>query len=207
MQIDGLYIPNALTMIIRGLRRMEQAEIRDASRQAKAAGIPRQERKWLLLACGLAVLIVLTGIWNILQVAPENMHKRSFELVVKNYGSMARIALFGVLVHYVLRIVLQRRFPQSWHWVKQGVVFVSKLARKWHTSLAVIAIGLIAVHATAAFLYGIKLDFHNISGLLALLVLLPVPVSGLLRYRKMDRKWHLRLGLAFAVLFLLHAFI
>jgi hypothetical protein len=38
-------------------------------------------------------------------------------------------------------------------------------------------------------------------------VLVGVPIAGVLRYRRLDRKWHLRLGLVFAVLFLIHAFL
>lgn len=72
---------------------------------------------------------------------------------------------------------------------------------------AIIALALIVLHAIGAVLYGLELNFENVSGLLALLVLLPVPISGLFRYRRLDKKWHLRTGLAFAILFLLHAFL
>ncbi|NQX71603.1 hypothetical protein HQN90_36555 [Paenibacillus alba] len=66
---------------------------------------------------------------------------------------------------------------------------------------------LITLHAVAVFMYGFKWDFNNITGLLALIVLLPVPISGLFRYRRLDKKWHLRCGLVFAILFLIHSFL
>lgn len=62
-------------------------------------------------------------------------------------------------------------------------------------------------HTVAVFMHGFKFDFNNISGLLSLIVMLPVPISGLFRYQRMDRKWHLRSGVAFAILFLIHSFL
>ena len=74
------------------------------------------------------------------------------------------------------------------------------------TNLDDIAIAFIILHTVAAFMYDFKFDFDNISGLLSLLVLLPVPITGLFRYQRMDRKWHLRSGLAFAIYFITFLF-
>ncbi|MGF9914656.1 hypothetical protein ABEX47_16865 [Paenibacillus ehimensis] len=83
--------------------------------------------------------------------------------------------------------------------MKQWAVALLRFVRKWRTFIAIVVIALILLHVVAVFMYGFKFDFHNISGLLALFALLPVPVSALFRYKRMDRLWHLRYGLALAL--------
>jgi hypothetical protein len=182
---------------------MEQA----FTNQRKKTWIPQRERIWVFLSIGIATLIFLIGVWNMFNLPANAFHTRVFKSLFKNYGSLARICLFFVLANYVLILVLHKRIVNRWNTLKNGVVLLSRFARRWHTPIAIIAIGLILLHVVGAFLYGFKFDFNNITGLLALLILLPVPVSGLLRYRRMDRKWHLRLGLGFSILFLIHAFL
>ncbi len=167
----------------------------------------KKERISIFIAIGLAVVIIVSGIWKYAHIDPGVFHTRQFKFSFMNYGSLARIALFVVLAYYVILLILQKRLLDQWNTLKKWVISLSRLARRLHTPMALIAIGLIWVHVIGAFLYGFKLNFSNLSGLLALLVLLPVPVSGLFRYRRMDRKWHLRCGIAFAVLFLIHAFV
>ncbi|MGA9173998.1 MAG: hypothetical protein WBZ33_08515 [Thermoactinomyces sp.] len=167
----------------------------------------KKERRWVFVAIGLVAVIILIGLWRMFHISPNAFHTRQFKFSFMNYGSLARIALFFVLANYVFMLILQKRLVDRWNHLKKWVISLSRFARGWHTPVAIIAIGLILLHVLGAFLYGFKFDFHNLSGLLAFLVLLPVPISGLFRYRRMDRKWHLRLGLAFAVLFLIHAFL
>lgn len=169
--------------------------------------IPKKERLGISVAFVLAVLLVLWQLKGLSQISLEALHNRQFEHTFKNFGSYARIALFFVLAYYVLLFVKRRRIGDGVVHVKKGLATLLRFARRWHTPLAIIAIAFIVLHTVAVFMYGFKLDFNNLSGLLALLVLLPVPVSGLLRYQRLDRKWHLRSGLAFAVLFLVHAFL
>lgn len=177
-----------------------------STKQSKQTWIPKKERIWVFLSIGIATLFILMGLWKLLHVSPTTLHTRSFKSLFKNYGSLARIGLFFVLAYYVFTRILKRRMVDHWKLLNNGIVVLLRFARRWHTPIAIISIGLIALHVVGAFLYGFKFDFNNISGLLALLVLLPVPISGLFRYRRIDRKWHLRLGLGFAVLFFIHAF-
>ncbi|MBP1965400.1 hypothetical protein [Paenibacillus aceris] len=169
--------------------------------------IPKKERIGVSVAFVIAVLLVIWQLEGLLQLSSETLHSRQFEHTFKDFGSYARIALFFVLAYYALLFVMRQRIWDGFGHVKKGLAVLLRFARRWHTPLAIIAIAFIVLHAVAVFMYGFKLDFNNISGLLALLVLLPVPVSGLLRYQRLDRKWHLRSGLAFAVLFLIHAFL
>ncbi|KEQ26603.1 hypothetical protein ET33_32700 [Paenibacillus tyrfis] len=175
--------------------------------EMKQPWIPRRERLWVAAAIVVSVLLVLWELWSLLHLPSSTVHSRSFEHTFKNYGSIARIALFFVLANYVLAFIIKQRIWDRMGNPKKWIAALLRFARKWHTPIAIVAIAFILLHAVAVFMYGIKLDFHNMSGLLALFVLLPVPVSGLLRYRRMDRKWHLRSGLAFAFLFLIHAFV
>lgn len=167
----------------------------------------KNERRWVFVAMVVAVLITFYGLWKMFHFYPDGFHTRPFKFLYKNYGSWARIALFFVLAHYVLLLILQKRLIDHWTTFKKWFISLSRLVRAWHTPIAIIAIALILLHVVGAFLIGIKFNFHNISGLLAFAVLLPVPISGLFRYRRMDRKWHLRFGLAFAVLFLVHSYL
>jgi len=173
----------------------------------KQEWIPKKERLGISVAFVIAVLLMLWQLKGLLQLSSEALHSRQFEHVFKDFGSYARIALFFVLAYYVLLFVMRQRLGEGIVHIRKGLALLLRFARRWHTPMAVIAIAFIVLHAVAVFMYGFKFDFNNISGLLALLVLLPVPVSGLFRYQRLDRKWHLRSGLAFAVLFLIHAFL
>jgi hypothetical protein len=186
---------------------MEQTKKLKSTNDRKQPWIPQKERSWVFLSIGIATLILIVGIENMFSVYAIDFHSSMFKSSFKNYGSLARICLFFVLAYYVFTWILKRRMVDHWELLKNGVIMLLRFTRRWHTPIAIISIGLIVLHVVGAFLYGFKFDFNNISGLLALLVLLPVPLSGLFRYRRMDRKWHLRLGLGFAVLFFIHAFL
>jgi hypothetical protein len=176
-------------------------------RAAKQSLIPKKERLWIVVASVTAVLLVLWQLQGLLHIPSTTVHSRQFEFTFRNFGSNARIILFFVLAYYVLLRVIKIDIISNLGNVKKGLATLLRFARRWHTPVAIIAIAFIMLHAVAVFMYGFKFDFHNISGLLALLVLLPVPISGLFRYKRLDRKWHLRSGLAFAILFLIHSFL
>ncbi|MBP1963987.1 hypothetical protein [Paenibacillus aceris] len=174
---------------------------------ASPTWIPPKERLWVFGAIIVSVLFVLWELWSLIHLPSATVHNRRFEQTFKSFGSNARLALFFVLANYVLVFIVKLRIWEQWSNVKRWIVVLLRFAKRWHTPIAIVAIALILLHTVAVFMYGFKFDFNNISGLLALLVLLPVPVSGLFRYKRLDRKWHLRSGLAFAVLFLIHAFL
>ncbi|WP_338553684.1 hypothetical protein [Paenibacillus sp. KS-LC4] len=173
----------------------------------KTQWIPAKDRKWVLGAVILSMVFVIWELWSLAHLPSATVHNRRFEHTFKDFGSNARIALFLVLANYVLLVLIKLRIWDQRSQVKKGLATLLRFARRWHTPIAIIAIAFILLHAVAVFMYGIKLDFSNITGLLALLMLLPVPVSGLFRYKRLDRKWHLRSGLAFTILFLIHAFL
>jgi lysylphosphatidylglycerol synthetase-like protein (DUF2156 family) len=176
-------------------------------KSSKPQWIPEQERIVSYAALLAAAAIILTGLWSMLHLSAAEWHARSFKGTFRSYGSNVRLVLFFVLSYYVLGVIVRRRSFAHLAVVTKWLVALMRLARRFHTPAAVIAISLIVLHAVGAFLYGFRFDFNNVTGLLALLALLPVPVSGLLRYRKLDRRWHLRCGIAFAVLVLIHAFL
>lgn len=173
----------------------------------KQKWFPKKERIWIVGSIIVSTIFVLWQLWSMLHLPLTNLHSRSFENTFKKYGSNARIALFFVLANYALACIVKQRIWGQMSRFKKWTVALLRLSKRWHTPFAILAIALISLHTVGVFMYGFKFNFNHISGLLALLVLLPVPVSGLFRYRKLDRKWHLRSGLAFAVLFLIHAFL
>ncbi|MDU0204065.1 MULTISPECIES: hypothetical protein [Paenibacillus] len=177
------------------------------NQEVKQSWIPKKERLWVFSAMGVATIYVIWQLWSLFHLPASTLHNRRFEHTFKDYGSNARIALFVVLANYVLALIIKHRIWTKLAAMKKGLVMLLRIAKKFHAAIAILALALITLHAVAVFMYGFKWDFNNISGLLALIVLLPVPISGLFRYRRLDKKWHLRCGLAFAVLFLIHAFL
>jgi hypothetical protein len=176
--------------------------------QTKQARIQNeQERKRIFWTIGITLIFSLWGIWYALHSFPLSFHTQSFKHFFKEFGSYARIAFFFVFAHYVLKLVLQKRYLDRWAQIKQGVIFLSRMARQWHVPVAIAAMGIVLIHAIGAILYGFTLDFHYVTGLVSLLILFPLAISGILRYKKMDRKWHWVLGLSFGILFLIHSFL
>jgi hypothetical protein len=181
--------------------------MKETNASRKSTWIPAIERKWIILFMGLTGIWVLYGLWNMYHPATLDWHSRYFKEIFKEYGSQARLALFAVLAYYVLSYIVKKRWLNSWDSLTKLVIRLIKITRKFHAPLAILAVGLTGLHIVGAFLYGFQWDFTDISGLLAGIVLVGVPIAGVLRYRRLDRKWHLRLGLVFAVLFLIHAFL
>jgi hypothetical protein len=175
--------------------------------EEKQSWIPKKERIWVFGTVAVSIIYMIWQLWSLFHLPSTTLHNRLFEHTFKDYGSNARIALFAVLASYVLTLIIKQRIWGKLALLKKGLVMLLRIVKKYHTSFAILAIALITLHTVAVFMYGFKWDFNNISGLLALIFLLPVPISGLFRYRRLDKKWHLRCGLAFAVLFLIHAFL
>jgi cytochrome b561 len=141
----------------------------------KQGWIPKKERLWVIVAIMIAVPLVLWELKGLFQLPYVTLHSREFEHTFKDYGSNARIALFFVLAYYVLLRVIRIRKLNGLGNVKKSLSSLLRFARRWHTPVALIAIAFIILHTVAVFMHGFKFDFNNISGLLAVLVLLPVP--------------------------------
>src|SRR3954468_22269010 len=141
----------------------------------KQGWIPKKERIWVIVAIIFTALIVLWELKGLFQLSFSTLHSRQFEHTFKGFGSNARIALFFVLAYYVLLRVIRLRILKGQEKVKKWLSTLLRFARRWHTPVAIIAIAFIILHTVAVFIYGFKFDFGNISGLLSLLVLLPVP--------------------------------
>lgn len=167
----------------------------------------RKERNRVFWTLCITLIFLSLSIWYTFHSFSGSFHTRSFKHFFKEFGSYARIAFFIVLAHYACIFILKKQYANHWQPLKKSVIFLSRIARQCHVPVAIAAIGITLVHAIGALLYGFKVDFANVTGLLAILVILPVAISGVLRYKKMDRKWHWASGLAFAILFLIHSFL
>ncbi|MBB6729451.1 hypothetical protein [Cohnella zeiphila] len=174
---------------------------------ARQSWIPAKERKWVFAFLALAFVLVAYGLWKMLYDVSTGWHSPPFKESFQSYGSVARILLFAVLALYPFMLAMKKRMFDRWTGVKKMAIRLLKWVRHFHAPLAIAAIGLIALHVVGALLYGIRFDFTDVSGLAAAAVLIGVPVAGIFRYRRLDRKWHLRLGLLFGALFLIHAFL
>ncbi|MFC9710729.1 hypothetical protein ACFTRD_21510 [Paenibacillus sp. NPDC056933] len=183
--------------------------IMNKSAVKKKAYIPQKDRKWIGLSLVLTAVILAYGLWSLIHLYNNttNWNDQHISEAYKVYGSQARILLFVVLAYYVILFMIKRKWLDAWAGIRKLAVKLLGIARRVHVPVAMVAMGLIALHVVGAFLFDFKLDFNHITGLLAGLALLPVPIAGFFRYKKLDRQWHLRSGLAFAVLFLIHAFL
>lgn len=170
----------------------------------------KKEQNRMIWTTGLIVLFLLMMFFFIIPhfFPAATYHSRAFKGFFKNFGSLARILVFFVFAHYVLSFILRKKYVDRWiAKLKPVVITFFRWARQWHVPAAITVFGLVVIHAVCAFLYGWKWDWSNMTGLLALLCLVPIAVTGFMRYKKLDRKWHFRLGIGFAVLFILHAFL
>jgi hypothetical protein len=175
-----------------------------------------QQRQPLIRNKTERILVILFLIFTIAYVGYEFWYiphqysgmysSKYFNHFFREFGSKARLILFVVIAHYVLKIALQKQVFKG-DALKQRIILLSRFIRRFHVPLSILAFGLILIHAVGAILNGLKFDFNYLTGLLALIVLLPIPISGIMRYKKLDRKWHLRLGVTFAVLFLIHSYL
>ncbi|BAU29701.1 hypothetical protein DFP93_10678 [Aneurinibacillus soli] len=167
----------------------------------------RKERTRVFWTLGITLIFLVLGVWYTFHSFSGSFHTRPFTHFFKEFGSYARIGFFVVLAHFVLMFILRKRYVDGVGQIKQLVISLSRIARQLHVPLAIIATGIVLIHAIGALLYGFTFDFTNSTGLLSLLLLLPLAISGIFRYKKMDRKWHWGLGLGFAVLFMAHSFL
>lgn len=167
----------------------------------------KKERNRVFWMLGITLIFLSISIWYTVDSFSGTFHSRPFKHFFKEFGSYARIAFFVVLAHYACTLILKRRYADRWQPLKKFMISLSRIARQWHVPAAIAAVGVTLVHAVGAFLYGIKLDFSNVTGLLTILIVLPLVISGVLRYKRMDKKWHWTFGIAFTVFFFLHSFL
>lgn len=169
-----------------------------------------QERKLVRWAIGTSLVILVIVIafisGEILYVAMSGTSPtiiRHLTHYYASFGSLARLGFFFAVSLYPIFFVLKRvsLFPS---WLKQGVQFIAKLVRKWHVPVSLLAMAMVGIHAYMALVRGFELKGSYISGIAALILLGVLAYYGLLRYRKMDRNWHLILGLLFVALFIVH---
>src|SRR4051794_29058897 len=125
---------------------MEQTDQLRVTRHSKQPWIPRKERPWVFLAAGIALTIVLLGLWKIYHTPTAGFQMRNLKGLLKNYGSLARLAIFVVLANYVFIFILKKQIADRWSMVKKGIAALSRIARKWHVPIAIVAISLIVLH-------------------------------------------------------------
>lgn len=107
--------------------------------------------------------------------------------------------IFAVLV--LPAVALVKYLPPA---VRSRLVNASRTLRKWHVPVALSTTGLGIIHSALALRSDSALNAANVSGLLLLPVMGVLISTGLLRYRRLDRRWHLVLGLGMLVLLYVH---
>jgi hypothetical protein len=168
-----------------------------------------QERKRVIITL-IGSLILLTISYSLIPVILKyySLHTDAFISFHQYIGSLARIGFFfSVAIYPVYLLLKYRDFMdinfKGFH-MKSVFRFLAKLARQWHVPVALLSIGTILIHAYLAIINGIKLNGGYISGFIALGLLAILSFSGIYRYKKIGKIWHLTLGLLFVTAFIIH---
>jgi hypothetical protein len=168
----------------------------------------KKERKRILIAIAIVTIIVLFGLFYYIPhvvLIETPLHTRAFKSFIKKHGSLARLGFFFALSHFVLHWCIKRFSLMKRQSLKRMLLPLSKIVRGWHVPVAIFALGMVLIHASAAILNGWEWQLAYISGTISLLLLIPLTMSGILRYKMLDRKKHLFIGIGFTVMFLLHS--
>lgn len=170
-----------------------------------------KERKIVLFSMVIAVILILIGIlyvalsYQTLMMEETRHYKESF----KQLGSISRIGFFAVIAIYPVFLFLKWKKIKEIHFgeikLKSILQFLAKWVRKWHVPVAFISMAIALLHGYLAILRGFKLDFTYIIGIVTTVILFFLMVMGLKRYKRMDKQWHLKLGIGFLILFMIHA--
>lgn len=81
---------------------------------------------------------------------------------------------------------------------------VTRFLRKWHIPLAILVLGCTIAHIYLAVSSNVTLNFRNITGVFALLIMIGVYGSGLFIHKVNWRKVHLVTGVTYIGVLLLH---
>jgi hypothetical protein len=170
-----------------------------------------KERKLLISFLLLSVILVLTGLLYISINHQELMSQdfRHYKGTFKQLGSISRIGFFAALAIYPVFWVLKQKQLKTLQLgqiqIRPLVQSIAKIVRKWHVPVGLLSAGIVFLHSFLALIRGFKVNFTYLSGMGAVIVLLFLMAMGINRFKRTDRNWHLKLAIAFLVLFMLHA--
>ncbi|OIK15673.1 hypothetical protein BIV60_08705 [Bacillus sp. MUM 116] len=170
-----------------------------------------KERRMVLLTFIAAVILILFGVlyvalsYQTLMLQDSRHYKENF----KQLGSISRIGFFAVIAIYPVFLLLKWKKIKGISLgdiqLKTILQFVGKWVRKWHVPVALISSAIALLHGYLAIIRGFKLDFTHLTGIVTTVILFLLMFLGLKRYKRMDKQWHLKLGIVFLVLFMIHA--
>ncbi|KMY54245.1 hypothetical protein AC623_10115 [Bacillus sp. FJAT-27231] len=171
---------------------------------------PKEQRtiavSLLITACLLLIGLLLISLNQQQLMSQEHKHYKEF---LKQLGSISRIIYFAVFAIYPVFLLLKWQRLKTITWrgfqLKSFLQLLGKVLRKWHVPLALVSTGLILLHGYLAVIRGFEWDFTNITGILAIVLLGFLLFMGLKRFKRKDKKWHLKLAIGFIILFMIHA--
>lgn len=170
-----------------------------------------KERRIVLFSFILSAILIIIGVlyvslsYQTLMIEESRQYKESF----KQLGSISRIGFFAVIAIYPVFLLLKCKKIKGIRLrdiqLKTVLQFLAKWVRKWHVPVALISTAIVLLHGYLAIIRGFKLDFTYISGIVTTVILFFLMVMGLKRYKRIDKQWHLKLGIGFFILFMIHA--
>lgn len=154
--------------------------------------------RWLITNISIVFLIIL---WSFIQGYDSNI-----VLLGKIIAQVAFILfLVNVNMYFIFLLIRKSKVRE----VKIKLARISKQMMKYHVPLAVSATGLILLHSVIMFLAQ-DWSLKAISGIIAILTLIVLLFTGLLRRKKatgLRRRLHYRMAFLFFANVLVHVFI
>jgi len=170
-----------------------------------------KERRRTNLFLMIMVVVILAEVLFVYLYRQQLMDQdfRQYKGTFKQFGSIAQIGFYAAVSIYPVFLLVKNKRIKGIKWgkieLKTILQFFGKLVRTWHVPVALLSTGVVFLHVYMAILRGFKLDFTYISGIVTVLVLLPLMYMGLKRFKRNDRNWHFKLGITFLILFFIHA--
>lgn len=164
-----------------------------------------KERKRVLISL-LLTLVGITAFVVLTPVITNNIpvDSRAFKGFYKNFGSLSQVGFFFTVAIFPIYFLLKKNILPIKHLLKT----VAQWVRQWHVPVAIVSTGLVAIHGYFAILKGGDLLKPSyISGYLATLFLVFLLFSGLFKFKKRNTKSHLKLGISFTLIFVIHTFL
>lgn len=170
-----------------------------------------RERKSILLYLTGSILLAGAGILLISAYRDllMGMDEDSYEELLEQFGSVARIVYFAVLSIFPVFLLMKWKGLKEIRLrnieFKRIIQFTGKLLRKWHVPLALLASAVVVLHGGLALARDFHWDFTNTTGILSSIILFFLMIMGFKRFKRKDKSWHLKLAITFTALFMIHA--
>ncbi|MBA4535571.1 hypothetical protein H1Z61_00110 [Bacillus aquiflavi] len=160
------------------------------------------ERKLVIIALFFALLWIIGSVYATASI-PFSPYEYENELLEETIEVLGTLGMFGfffaVLLYPSLRLIKMKKSP-----IRSFVQPIFKYVRLWHVPIAITTIGITFVHGWIALKEQFVFDDERFTGTIAFSLLFLLGLTGMLRYKRLDKKMHLLIGGLFSIVFAIH---